>query len=169
MKILLTQELANERSFTVEESYRFTDMEPVLNAEIFADFHVSQVQEHLFHLTGHLEGTVHRQCDRCCSELDVAVRRDYRYTLRTDQEPQYAAEHDCSADDCETIYLVEPIVQSEDIIREQLLLAVSGYSLCNEDCKGLCERCGINLNEKQCECGEINENSPFAILQNLQK
>ncbi len=169
MKILLTQELATRRSFTVEDSYQVIEMEPVLTVDLLAEFHVSQVQEHMFHLVGQLEGVVHRHCDRCCTELDVTVRQDYRYTLRIEEEPQYAPEHDCTADDCETLYLVEPAVESDDIIREQLLLAISGYSLCSEECKGLCGRCGVNLNKKQCNCGDINANSPFAILQDLQK
>lgn len=169
MKIILSQELTTLRSFTVEGSYQFTEMEPVLSADLLADFHVSQVQDHVFHLVGQLKGTVYRQCDRCCSDVDVSVRLDYRYTLRIEDEPQYASEHDCSADDCEILYLDEPAVECDDIIREQLSLAISGYSLCSEECKGLCGRCGVNLNKKQCKCGDINENSPFAILQNLQK
>jgi uncharacterized protein len=36
--------------------------------------------------------------------------------------------------------------------------------LCRESCKGLCPRCGANLNEETCECRQDLKSSPFAIL-----
>jgi uncharacterized protein len=40
----------------------------------------------------------------------------------------------------------------EDVLREQLLLAVPIKAVCSETCKGLCPRCGRNLNEGPCDC-----------------
>ena len=37
-------------------------------------------------------------------------------------------------------------------IREQWLLAVPSYALCREECRGLCPRCGADLNAGECEC-----------------
>lgn len=167
MKILLTQELATKGTFSVEKSIRFTEMEPALTAELVADFQVHQVQENLFSLEGHLQGTVQTQCDRCCKALELIVSHDYTYTLRIGEEPLHASEYNCTDDDCETLFLNEAVLESDDITREQLLLAIPGFSICARGCKGLCGRCGINLNEKQCKCGDINENSPFAILKNI--
>jgi uncharacterized protein len=168
MKILLTQELATKAHFSFEESIRFAKEEPGIAAELIVDFQIHQVQEDRFRLEGQLEGTVQTQCDRCCKELELAVSHDFTYSLRLDEEPAQASEYNCTEDDCETMFLHEPAVESEDIIREQLLLAMPGFSLCGRDCKGLCDRCGINLNIKSCKCGEVNENSPFAILKDIQ-
>lgn len=38
-------------------------------------------------------------------------------------------------------------------IREAMLLVFPTYPLCSEDCKGLCARCGGNLNRNECSCG----------------
>ena len=38
--------------------------------------------------------------------------------------------------------------------------------LCREDCKGLCFRCGKNLNEGPCDC-KSEPDSRFAVLQQL--
>lgn len=38
-----------------------------------------------------------------------------------------------------------------DDIRQEILLSVPVKVLCREDCRGLCARCGTNLNERRCE------------------
>ena len=39
-----------------------------------------------------------------------------------------------------------------EAIREEMILSQSPLALCKPDCKGLCPRCGVNLNEDRCEC-----------------
>ena len=39
-----------------------------------------------------------------------------------------------------------------DDIRQELILTSTPIVLCKEDCKGLCPRCGVNLNCEKCEC-----------------
>lgn len=39
-----------------------------------------------------------------------------------------------------------------DIVRQAIILSLSLKTLCSEDCKGLCQQCGINLNEQTCSC-----------------
>ena len=41
--------------------------------------------------------------------------------------------------------------------REEWLLAVPAFSLCREDCKGLCPRCGADLNERPCDCADTTD------------
>jgi uncharacterized protein len=45
----------------------------------------------------------------------------------------------------------------EDVLREQVLLALPLKVTCREDCKGLCLHCGKNLNEEQCSCTVIRK------------
>jgi len=37
-------------------------------------------------------------------------------------------------------------------IREEMVLSQSPFALCAPDCRGLCPRCGVNLNEETCQC-----------------
>ena len=43
-----------------------------------------------------------------------------------------------------------------DDIREDILIALPQRFLCSNSCKGLCFRCGENLNTRRCSCGEAN-------------
>lgn len=40
----------------------------------------------------------------------------------------------------------------QDAIREEMLLAAPAYLLCGDACRGICPRCGIDLNEEECRC-----------------
>ena len=39
--------------------------------------------------------------------------------------------------------------------------------LCKEDCKGLCVKCGSDLNEKQCECEDSEIDDRWKVLTEL--
>lgn len=53
-----------------------------------------------------------------------------------------------------------------DMVREELLLHFPAIPLCSESCKGLCDKCGIDLNEKRCSCKHEEKKvmSPFKFL-----
>ena len=46
----------------------------------------------------------------------------------------------------------KPTLDITDDVRQEILLSYPVTFLCREDCKGLCPRCGQNLNEKRCAC-----------------
>lgn len=48
--------------------------------------------------------------------------------------------------------LAQRIIELQDDIREELMLTYPQKLLCQEDCKGLCARCGADLNESACVC-----------------
>ena len=45
-------------------------------------------------------------------------------------------------------------IDISDDIRQMILLSIPLKLLCNEDCKGLCPKCGKNRNNEQCDCRE---------------
>jgi uncharacterized protein len=48
-------------------------------------------------------------------------------------------------------------------MREAIMLALPGYPVCREDCKGLCARCGANRNRETCTCGPALDGSWAAL------
>ena len=49
-------------------------------------------------------------------------------------------------------------------IREAILLALPLNPLCRDDCPGLCPRCGMSLENNDCDCGQNTANNPFGGL-----
>jgi uncharacterized protein len=53
-------------------------------------------------------------------------------------------------------------------VREAIILALPGYPVCHEACKGLCMACGANLNRTTCSCHETDRDSRWAALNALE-
>jgi uncharacterized protein len=55
----------------------------------------------------------------------------------------------------------------EPLIREQVLLALPTRPLCDENCRGLCPSCGVDLNEKACRCANAESDPRMAIFRDM--
>jgi len=55
---------------------------------------------------------------------------------------------------------------TEDL-REDLLLMLPLRPLCKKDCKGFCQKCGQDLNEKKCSCGILKEDIRWSDLDKI--
>jgi uncharacterized protein len=58
-------------------------------------------------------------------------------------------------------------IDVDEIVKEQILLAVPSRVLCREDCKGICPACGIDRNTGECSCVTDNTDPRWAALKNL--
>ena len=84
-------------------------------------------------------------CDRCLTEL----KRDYSYDFSHTVVPSLQSEGDIY--DTYLFAQHDSIDMNETAISD-LLLMLPTKMLCREDCKGLCDICGCNLNERTCNC-----------------
>jgi uncharacterized protein len=60
-------------------------------------------------------------------------------------------------------------LELEDVLREQILLALPLKTICTEYCRGLCPHCGKNLNREQCSCAEPVEDVRWSALKDIRK
>lgn len=110
-------------------------------------------------MTGKLRTTVHGVCDRCAGEYDADVEFPIDVVL--------VSELSNEEDEDEKVFSLEgDSADLEDIVRTVFVLNFDSKLLCKPDCKGLCCRCGKNLNDGLCDCRK--EPDPrFAALQQL--
>ena len=88
-------------------------------------------------------------CDRCAIDFETAISSSYRMVYLLENEIP-----DAEKENVDINYIhpdTEKIDISEDI-KDYAMLAVPMKKLCSEDCKGLCYKCGKNLNEGECNC-----------------
>lgn len=52
-------------------------------------------------------------------------------------------------------------------LREAIILALPGYPVCSNACKGLCMTCGKNLNKGNCTCHEVGQDTRWGALNGL--
>jgi uncharacterized protein len=104
------------------------------------------------YVTGHLEVLSSLECQRCLQRYIQPLVSDFVYLLvRTLSEDLPLSQ---KTDESITIVLDSDEVPLGDMLYEQILLSVPMSHLCKETCKGLCPRCGEDLNQHTCSCSE---------------
>lgn len=103
------------------------------------------------------------------SKLEIPLLRNLAPYFSGPREAMLSEEEEIelSAEDLEFSFYHNDEIDLSEILGEEITLALPIRFLCQEDCRGLCPRCGINRNDATCDCGEENEASPFAVLKGL--
>ena len=101
-------------------------------------------------------------CDRCGTEFKQTVISKYKmiYLLRSIEDAEEEINITYLSPDTHIIDL------SKDV-RDYMILSIPMKRICKEDCKGLCVKCGSNLNEKQCECVDAEIDDRWKVLTEL--
>ena len=110
-------------------------------------------------MTGIVKTTLHGVCDRCTA----AFTREVQYPIEAVLVPNL------DSDDFESPWVFElehDCADLDDIVTSIFVLNMDSKLLCREDCKGLCFRCGANLNLGPCGC-KPEPDPRFAALQQL--
>src|ERR1700761_6339897 len=105
-------------------------------------------------LRAHFDGNFELLCARCLEPVRVPLSGDFDLIYRPVSVETEAGEHAITEDETEIGYYEKNGLLLEDAVREQVLLALPGRTLCKEDCKGLCPQCGANRNTAPCNCEE---------------
>ena len=111
-----------------------------------------------FYFSGRIHGKTEMPCRRCLKDVEVQVAEDAHFI--------FSSEGEDVADDPD-VFPFDPLAATLDLrpaVREAWLLAVPGFALCREDCKGLCPNCGIDWNEGTCECVPATTESRWEAL-----
>ena len=112
----------------------------VLTAEASADGGVR--------LSGSLTARLHESCSRCLKTIEREREIAIALRFEPDLDPW---------DEGPGLYVLDATREELDVgpaLREELILTLPEYPLCDPDCRGLCPRCGADLNESECDCVE---------------
>jgi uncharacterized protein len=105
---------------------------------------------------GRLTGGLETGCSRCTAPTRLQINAGFDLTFvpaKDDAKQQHAGgEREIQEGEAETVSYIDEEIDLEPILREQLILALPYAPLCREACKGLCARCGNDLNEGPCSC-----------------
>ena len=113
-------------------------------------------------MTGNVRTTLHGVCDRCAQDFEKDVELPIDVVLVTELSNE-------ENEDEWVFPLVGDNADLEDIVRTVFVLNMDSKLLCSEDCKGLCCRCGKNLNDGPCSCGKELDPRFAALKQLLEK
>ena len=101
--------------------------------------------------------TMKLSCDRCLEEFERVFSESFDHVLVNRLESE-----------AEDFILVEDmLLDLDELVVSDVLLSLPSKVLCSEDCKGLCFRCGRNLNQGSCDCVEPKGDPRFDVLKQL--
>lgn len=137
-----------------------------------------------FFVSGRATGRLKVECGRCLKEYEEVldaeiyapfIPKDVWEDAETGQKAREAREarddreeSGMGADGDSDVYYYEGNgLELYTLLRDQLLLSMPLKQVCSEECKGLCQRCGVDLNKKSCDCPEKEADNRFAVLKQL--
>jgi uncharacterized protein len=118
-------------------------------------------------VNGHVDTRVQVECDRCLKPVELPVNADFtlEYISGSDYESSQVAE---LTEDAMLVAVFDgEAIDVDEIVKEQILLAVPTRMLCREDCKGICPDCGSDRNTGECNCVTTEIDPRWAALKNL--
>jgi DUF177 domain-containing protein len=117
---------------------------------------------------GALHGQVLGSCSRCLEEYTFGLDHPFAFVL----VPRVAAgaeSAELSDDDMALSYYQGEEIDLTPLVHEQTILALPTRPLCTEECRGLCSRCGANLNSGPCGCPAVPADPRLAVLRTLMR
>ncbi len=121
-------------------------------------------------LRGRVGASLTVRCDRCLADFEKDVRQEFDLAVGPAREGRAASgsrDVELTEEDLDELVYRGEELDLEPLLYEQLVLALPGVWLCREDCKGLCPRCGIDLNRGSCGCERNAKDPRFAALEAL--
>lgn len=101
-------------------------------------------------------------CNRCLKDLyypvDIQISKEIDFNLSEEERAE-------SLD--ETNYIIGYNLDVDILIYDEILMSFPMKLLCSDNCKGMCKNCGINLNEKTCECDNVEYDPRMSVIRDI--
>jgi DUF177 domain-containing protein len=113
---------------------------------------------------GTLDAPLDQECRRCLEPVPGELSEEVTWVFLPATEPGME-------DDGDTRLFDEAAAELDlsNVLREEVILAVDPYVVCRPDCKGLCPKCGVNLNVHTCNCTEEEPDPRWDALRALKE
>lgn len=116
---------------------------------------------------GAIDTNVELQCSRCLKNFILPLKNSISVVYHPVEEIISEEAHALKDDELEIGFYRSSVFDTDDLIREQILLALPMKPLCSSDCKGLCSKCGTDLNLVKCNCETKEIDLRLAVLKQL--
>jgi uncharacterized protein len=123
-------------------------------------------QDHV-RVTGKIEGDLEVSCHRCLKPFPLALNELVDLYLFEKVRMPKEQEKELEPEELVYEFFDGEVIDVDQLVAEQIFLALPVKVLCVEECKGICPGCGANLNEEACRCNADSGQSPIAKLKSL--
>ena len=137
--------------------YKLQELEPI-------QLEITNLGKKVIRITGSAKVRTIIPCDRCLEDVEVKVTLDFKHKIDTESDA-----YDQSEDLDENNYIDGYSLDVEQLVYNELLVGWPTKILCSEDCKGICNVCGQNLNEGTCDCEDTSLDPRMSVIRDVFK
>jgi uncharacterized protein len=150
-----------------EDVRQRTPLKAAGRAELVEEHHGKHKVIRDIRLRGRLNAGLELPCARCLEPVRRDVNRQFELLYRPLGVDAGRDELSVTDAEAEIGYYQGQGILLEDVLREQVLLALPLKTICQENCKGLCPHCGKNLNQERCSCTVPAEDPRWEALKDI--
>ncbi len=118
---------------------------------------------------GHVETRAQLECDRCLKPVELPVSADFALEYITGADYESSSVAALSEEELSVSVFDGEAIDVDEIVKEQILLALPARTLCRDDCKGICPECGNDRNTGECNCTPNEIDPRWAALKNFKQ
>ncbi|MCM3900211.1 MAG: DUF177 domain-containing protein [Pyrinomonadaceae bacterium] len=131
-------------------------------------------------VSGHISRTGHKvvvegefaaiaqtECDRCLKAMELPISSEFRVEYVTAEAYLALETAELTDEDLALSIFDGEFIDVDEIVREQLLLAIPTHAICQESCKGFCPVCGTDRNVTDCNCNAAEIDPRWTGLKDL--
>ncbi|MCL5024151.1 MAG: DUF177 domain-containing protein [Nitrospirae bacterium] len=127
---------------------------------------IEKVSSEVF-VKGTVRANVALQCSRCLGKFSKEMEVGVSVVYHPLEELKNEEKHEIKDDELDMGFYQGDELDVQELITEQILLNVPMKPLCSESCRGLCPKCGTDLNVRSCNCGLRETDPRLEILKKL--
>ena len=125
---------------------------------------IVHTNDQVLKITGEGRVSIWIPCSRCLEPVlhtfSIQIEEEADMKL-TDQERIEALD--------ESSFIQDKVLDTEKLLHNEILVRWPMRVLCKEDCKGICSRCGANLNQGSCDCDTADLDPRMAVISDIFK
>jgi uncharacterized protein len=118
-------------------------------------------------LNGSFCGQLTGYCGRCLEKYRFTLEQSFALVLTPEPVRSERGAEELHSGELGLSYYSTDEIDLEPLIAEQVILALPTRPLCSEECRGLCVKCGANLNRESCNCATVAGDPRMAIFRSL--
>ncbi len=115
-------------------------------------------------IEGSVKLTARVPCDRCLTEVEMPMSLSFSREVDMKQSAKARIDELDEAD-----FIIGYNLDTEKLVYGELLLNWPMKTLCREDCRGICKKCGRNLNQGDCGCDTEEPDPRMAVMAEIFK
>ncbi|MEW6278277.1 MAG: DUF177 domain-containing protein, partial [Candidatus Eremiobacterota bacterium] len=136
------------KNFSFQGQVHFDGLE--LTAPVSAEFKLTNAGSRIL-ADGTVATTARLLCCRCAEPFEHPLTVEVQESFVPEDSREVPRE-DLQLEDLSIFTYREDRLEFDEILRQNLIAALPVKPLCRPDCRGLCDQCGQNLNQKACNC-----------------